>query len=194
MVNILQSLAARRQVFRGKRLQGNPLPTTSPSGATRRRGSRSKRRGTPEVKSQALDESLEWTMLDNNYDQRTRNVFVGPIFLPIWWGRYDPGFHPVSTGRCVCRHAVIRRQPFAGQHPGFGFRGFGGGRRPGLSGKVLGDVKSFTSGVTTAPTRCRLSRSSGGGGKVSTAARLCLRLRLRRLRLRLCGWRQVMDL
>jgi len=37
--------------------------------------------GTPEVKSQMYDQSLEWTMLDKNYDQRTRTFFVGPIFL-----------------------------------------------------------------------------------------------------------------
>ena len=42
--------------------------------------------GTPEVKSQMYDQSLEWTMLDKNYDDRTRRVFTGPIFLPIWWG------------------------------------------------------------------------------------------------------------
>ena len=31
---------------------------------------------TPEVKGQLLDENIEWTMLDNDYDDRTRRVFV----------------------------------------------------------------------------------------------------------------------
>jgi hypothetical protein len=53
--------------------------------------------GTPEVKSQMYDESLEWTMLDKNYDERTRRVFTGPILVPMWWGRYDPGFRPATT-------------------------------------------------------------------------------------------------
>jgi len=50
---------------------------------------------TPEVKSQAIDQNLEWTMLDHNYDQRSQRVFTGPIFLPIWWGGYD---------RCIVLH------------------------------------------------------------------------------------------
>src|SRR5690606_32783531 len=53
---------------------------------------------TPEVKSQKFDEALEWTMLDKDYDDRTRRVFRGPVFVPTWWGRYDPTFRPASTG------------------------------------------------------------------------------------------------
>ncbi|MGE5463918.1 MAG: hypothetical protein ACM3PS_11220, partial [Syntrophothermus sp.] len=56
--------------------------------------------GTPEVKGQVLDQNLEWTMLDKDYDNRTRRVFTGPIFVPTWWGRYDPTFgrsFPTST-------------------------------------------------------------------------------------------------
>src|SRR5215216_502764 len=47
---------------------------------------------TPEVKSQKFDEALEWTMLDRDYDDRTRRVFTRPIFVPMWWGRYDPAW------------------------------------------------------------------------------------------------------
>lgn len=46
--------------------------------------------GTPEVKSQMFEEALEWTMLDKDYDDRARRVFTGPIYVPTWWGRYDP--------------------------------------------------------------------------------------------------------
>ncbi|MCX7755878.1 MAG: hypothetical protein N2117_11640 [Anaerolineales bacterium] len=46
--------------------------------------------GTPEVKSQMLEETLEWTMLDKDYDDRARRIFTGPIYVPTWWGRYDP--------------------------------------------------------------------------------------------------------
>ena len=49
---------------------------------------------TPEVKSQKFDEALEWTMLDKDYDDRTRRVFNGPVFMPMWWGRYDPTYAP----------------------------------------------------------------------------------------------------
>jgi hypothetical protein len=53
---------------------------------------------TPEVKSQKLDEGMEWTMLDRDYDGRMQRTFRGPIIVPNWWGHYDPTFHPASTG------------------------------------------------------------------------------------------------
>ncbi|MFN2196112.1 MAG: hypothetical protein ACK2UW_08320, partial [Anaerolineales bacterium] len=49
--------------------------------------------GTPEVRSEKFDEVMEWTMLDREFDNRTREVFRDrPIFVPTWWGRYDPTF------------------------------------------------------------------------------------------------------
>jgi hypothetical protein len=132
--------------------------------------------GTPEVKSQMFDESLEWTMLDKNYDQRTRNVFVGPIFLPIWWGRYDPGFHPVSTGS-----AMPASMPTSGGSrspvsiPGSAFAASVVGGVQGFSGKVLGDVKSFTTGVTNKTNPVPVVTSSGyhGGGGGGHCACAC---------------------
>ncbi|HEY9089837.1 MAG TPA: hypothetical protein VIO36_16815, partial [Anaerolineaceae bacterium] len=60
---------------------------------------------TPEVKSQKFDEYLGWTMLDKDYTGRTRQTFgTGPVFLPTWWGNWDPTYSssssssPVSTG------------------------------------------------------------------------------------------------
>ncbi len=132
--------------------------------------------GTPDVKSQMYDESLEWTMLDKNYDERTRRTFTGPIFVPMWWGRYDPDYHPVSSG--------------SSSRPSVSMPSSGGGRSPvsipgsafaasvvtgvqGFSSKVLGDVKAFTSGVTNrtnpAPVVSSGGRSSGGGGGHSCA-------------------------
>ncbi len=47
--------------------------------------------GTPEIRSQKFDEGLEWTMLDRDFDERTRRTFsAGPVFLPIWWSSYRP--------------------------------------------------------------------------------------------------------
>jgi len=46
---------------------------------------------TPEVRSQRFDEGLEWAMLDDDFDDRTRRIFrTGPVFVPIWWGHYRP--------------------------------------------------------------------------------------------------------
>ena len=55
---------------------------------------------TPEVQTQLLDDAMEWTMLDKEYDDRARRTFTGPIFVPMWWGRYDPGYgRSVGTSR-----------------------------------------------------------------------------------------------
>ena len=130
--------------------------------------------GTPDVKSQMYDENLEWTMLDKNYDERTRHVFTGPIFVPIWWGGYDPSFRTAaSTGA-----GKVASMP-----------GSGGGRSTvsvpgaamaasvvtgvqGFSSHVIGDVKAFTSGVTNRTNPVPVVKSggwSGGGGGHSCA-------------------------
>jgi hypothetical protein len=118
--------------------------------------------GTPEVKSQMYDESLEWTMLDKNYDERTRRVFTGPIFIPMWWGRYDPGYRPVSTGSIPS----ISTPSSGGRTslPGATFAASVVGGVQGFSSKVLGDVKAFTSGVTNRTNPVPVVKSSGGGG------------------------------
>lgn len=46
---------------------------------------------TPEVKSAQFDHTLEWTMLDKDFSGRATRTFADiPVFLPRWWGRYDP--------------------------------------------------------------------------------------------------------
>ncbi|HEX7541931.1 MAG TPA: hypothetical protein VF352_07355 [Anaerolineales bacterium] len=133
--------------------------------------------GTPEVKSQMYDESLEWTMLDKNYDERTRRVFVGPVFVPLWWGRYDPGYHPVSTGSTssVSIPGSGGRSPVS--LPGSAFAASVVTGVQGFSSRVLGDVKSFTSGVTNRTNPVPVGTSSGGhssgGGGHSSCACAC---------------------
>ncbi len=132
--------------------------------------------GTPEVKSQMYDESLEWTMLDKNYDERTRRTFTGPIFVPMWWGRYDPGYRPASTPSTSMPSAGGRS---SGGLPGSAFAASVVSGVQGFSSKVLGDVRSFTSGVTnrTNPVPVAKSsysgRSSGGGGHSCACACAC---------------------
>ncbi|HEY5271230.1 MAG TPA: hypothetical protein VII97_12915 [Anaerolineales bacterium] len=118
--------------------------------------------GTPEVKSQMYDESLEWTMLDKNYDEHTRRVFTGPIFVPLWWGRYDPGYHPVSTGstHSASMPASGGRSPVS--LPGSAFAASVVTGVQGFSSRVLGDVKSFTSGVTNRTNPVPVVKSGGG--------------------------------
>lgn len=129
--------------------------------------------GTPEVKSQMFEQALEWTMLDKNYDERARRTFTGPIFVPTWWGRYDPIYRqsgagmsqPVSTG-------TPSLSVGSGGHnslPGADFAASVVGGVQGFSGKVLGNLNEFTGGVTNktnpVPVATRSgSWHSGGGG------------------------------
>jgi hypothetical protein len=128
--------------------------------------------GTPEVTSEKFDEVFEWTMLDKDFDGRTREVFRDrPIFIPIWWGRYDPTYGRPTTART----STGAPQPVTG----------GGLSRPTLPGadfaatvvtgiqdfsaNVVGNITEFTGNITnkTNPvpkTSSGSSRSSGGGG------------------------------
>ncbi len=119
---------------------------------------------TPEVKSKMLDDSLEWTMLDKDFDDRTRRTFTGPIFVPMWWGRYDPSWGRTGGG------ASIPSMPSAsggrGGLPGSAFAASVVTGMQNMSSSVIGNLNSFTSGVSnvTNPPPPP-SRSSGGGSR-----------------------------
>jgi hypothetical protein len=129
---------------------------------------------TPEVKGQKIDENIEWTMLDGDYDDRSRRVFTGPIFAPRWWGSYDPTWQPSSTSTAGGggRPAV----PSVGSssaRPGADLAASVVGGVQGFSTKVLGDLSTFTSRVTNVtnppPPPSRTTYRSGGGGGHSCA-------------------------
>lgn len=132
---------------------------------------------TPEVKGQAIDQNLEWTMLDRNYDDRSRRAFTGPVFIPMWWGRYDPIYRSTPTTATT-----------AGSIPGASL-GRGSSALPGadlaasvvggvqtFSGKVVGDLNTFTSKVTKVtnpPPPPSTSSYRGGGGSGCACACAC---------------------
>ena len=130
---------------------------------------------TPEVKGQKFDENLEWTMLDRDYDDRSRRVFTGPIFMPMWWGNYDPGYRPISTGGHAGPAAPAPSLSGHGSTalPGADLAASVVGGVQSFSGKVLGDLNSFTSRVTSVtnppPPPSRSSYRGGGGGGHSCA-------------------------
>lgn len=118
--------------------------------------------GTPEVKSAKYDEVMEWTMLDKNYDDRTRDVFrQGPVYVPTWWGRYDPGF-PRSASAAPAGGGGVSLPNL----PGSDFAASMVNSVQNFAGKTIGNLADFTSGVTnkTNPPPPPSSRSSGGGG------------------------------
>jgi hypothetical protein len=132
--------------------------------------------GTPEVKSQKFDENLEWTMLDKDYDDRTRRTFTGPVYMPMWWGHYDPSYSgrtsmPSSSGK-----SLTSAGGGAKALPGADFAASVVGGVQGFSNKVLGNVTSFTekvTGTTNPPPVVTTTRSGGGGGGGHSCACAC---------------------
>ena len=147
---------------------------------------------TPEVKSQKFDEALEWTMLDKDFDDRTRRTFTGPVYAPMWWGRYDPswghtgglavGVHSERSQRVrraqritrlsFCRVDGFRRAELFQQRD----------RQPEHLHQRRNQSHQSTS-PSLAQQRWRRSKRR----------RLCVRLCLRRLCLRLCRRRTVIQ-
>ena len=125
---------------------------------------------TPEVKSQKFDEALEWTMLDKEYDERTRRI--GPVFVPMWWGRYNPTYtsRPTQTGSGLPTSMM-------GQSSGSGRSALPGADIAAqmvtgvqtFSQKVVGNVNTFTEKITGATNPMPKPTSSGksGGGRSS---------------------------
>ena len=134
---------------------------------------------TPEVKSEKFEEELEWTMLDQEYERRTQDVFRGPIFVPHWWHRYDPGFGRSAVGggggksSGVPNVATGTGSPSLPSLPGSDFAASVAGGVQNLSAGVLGSLSDFTGGVTkvTNPPPKVSTRSGGGwsGGGSSCA-------------------------
>lgn len=128
---------------------------------------------TPEVKSKMLDESLEWTMLDKDFDDRTRRTFTGPIYAPMWWGHYDPSWG--HTGGGVSSPSVPSISGGrSGGLPGSAFAASVVTGMQNMSSGVIGNLNSFTSGVSnvTNPPPPP-SRSSGGGHSGGGCACAC---------------------
>ncbi len=131
---------------------------------------------TPEVKSQKIDEALEWTMLDKEYDDRARRVFRGPVYVPMWWGRYDPTYRPASSPKPTVDSGPF---PTSGQPvtssalPGAEFASQMVTGVQTFSEKVVGNINTFTEKVTGAtnplPKPSSNVRSGGGGGGRSCA-------------------------
>lgn len=121
--------------------------------------------GTPEVKSEKFDENLEWTMLDKNYDRRTRDVFrTGPVYVPMWWPRYDPVASagiPSSSAGLPSSGGKINLPNL----PGSDFAASVVNGVQDFSGNVIGNLTSFTEGITqkTNPIPVTTSTRSGGG-------------------------------
>jgi hypothetical protein len=127
---------------------------------------------TPEIQSQLFEEALEWTMLDRDYDEHTRRVFQNrPIYVPMWWHRYDPGYSGPSPA--PARTTASRPSAPSGRGismptlPGSDFAASIVNGVQNFSAGVIGSLSSFTNGITKVtnpppPPSSRGGFSSGG--------------------------------
>jgi hypothetical protein len=137
--------------------------------------------GTPEIRSQRYDEGLEWTMLDRDFDERTRRTFrTGPVFVPMWWGNFRPSSAPAMR---PAGPAAPAGRPGGGVSlphlPGADFAASMVTGVQNTAGRLVSNITDFTSGVTRTtnppPPPPRAGKSSGwsgrsgGGGGISCA-------------------------
>ncbi len=127
---------------------------------------------TPEVRSDVYEEVMDWTLLDKNYDDRTREVFTNrPIYVPMWWGRWDPTYQPASyggTGTTVSGPGMPSSTSGTFSRPtlpGSTFAASVVGGVQDFSNTVVGNVTNFTDNITnkTNPVPRTPSRPSSGG-------------------------------
>ena len=128
---------------------------------------------TPEVRSKLFDEGLEWTMLDRDFDDRTRRVFrTGPVYVPIWWGRYSPSSVPVTRTTTAPRAGAPSTPSPRVSLPHLPGAEFAASMVNGVqnaASNMVSNVVGFTNGVTKTtnppppPSRSRSGWSSGGG-------------------------------
>jgi len=126
---------------------------------------------TPEIKSEKYEEYMDWTMVDEDYEDRTKDIFrTGPVFIPTWWPRYDPGYGrqvpstPGSTGTQIPSSAGGGIS--LPQLPGSVFAASVVNSVQNFSSDVVGNIADFTSGVTQKTNPIPVSsRGRGGSGR-----------------------------
>jgi hypothetical protein len=126
---------------------------------------------TPEVKSQHFDEDLEWMMLDEEFEDRTERTFrEGPVFVPVWWDRYQPWASSAPSPKPSTAAPTSKRGPVSlPTLPGAAFANTIVTGMQRTADKVVGSVERFTGGVTKVTNPPPVRTSSGGGGGYSCA-------------------------
>jgi hypothetical protein len=126
---------------------------------------------TPELLGERWGEGLEWTMLEDDWDDRTRDVFRDrPVVLPHWWWFYRPWATTTSTaGPSVSgpRPSGAGTPVTLPTLPGADFANTVVSGVENAANSVVSSVEKFTSGVTNTtnppPKPSSSSRSSSGG-------------------------------
>lgn len=147
---------------------------------------------TPEIKSAQFDHTLEWTMLDDQFNNRTQQTFVNtPVFIPRWWHLYNPGFSasPAVGGSSGLASPVASVSGGSGSKPSISMPNIPGSDfaasiingATAVSAGVVGDLTGFTGAVTNRTNPIPVTRPSsgssgfrgGGGGHSCACACAC---------------------
>ncbi len=131
---------------------------------------------TPEVKSQAYEEVMEWTMLDREYERKTKDVFQsGPVYAPVWWPRYVPSYRGAAsaqpTSAAPSAAPSSRTMP---KLPGSDFAASIVNGVQNVATNVIGNITEFTNGITkvTNPPPVTYTQTRSGGYR-SSGSRSC---------------------
>lgn len=135
---------------------------------------------TPDVAMENYDKYMGWTMLDEEFETRTRNVFVGPrpIIMPLWWHRYDPVYRgSANLGKAASGGGlkVGGRQSMPAL-PGADFAAGVVLGAQNFASNTIGDLTSFTEKITNKTNPIPKTTSSGGrssGGSSCACACAC---------------------
>ena len=139
--------------------------------------------GTPDVAMENFDKYMPWTMLDDDYQEKTRDVFTTtrPVFMPIWWSRYRPSYRPTSTGtvKPSTRPTISGGKPSMPTLPGADFAAGLVMGAQGFATNTIGNLTSFTEKITNKtnpipkPPPSSGGRSGGGGSSCACACAGC---------------------
>jgi hypothetical protein len=124
---------------------------------------------TPELKAEEFSNSLEWTMLDDDFDDRTNGIFGGVTYIPTpaWWVYATPSAPAGVAAPSVGEISLP-------QLPGSGFAHGIISKVEGISSGVVGKIESFTGKVTAVTNPPPVSSGGGiGGGGGSGCACAC---------------------
>lgn len=118
---------------------------------------------TAEIKSRYFDQGLEWMMMDDDFEERSkRRLGTGPLYMPPWWAYYRPWVPMVRSSRSATSGPVQSSgRPSTGRSsqggagpitlptlPGAAFASTVVGGIERSANGVVSRLESFTGGVT----------------------------------------------